>query len=66
VRNAEAFETAHADTRILQDLGVNSARLVDIVLAFEDEFGIEIDDATADMVRTSGAAGAAIRERRSA
>jgi len=65
VRNEEAFNGAHADTRILQDLGVNSARLVDIVLAFEDEFGIEIDDETADTVRTVGAAVAAIRAKSS-
>ena len=41
-------------TRIIEDLGVNSARLVDIILAFEDEFGIEVDDESADRVRTLG------------
>ena len=33
---------------------MNSARLVDIILAFEDEFGIEVDDESADRVRTLG------------
>jgi len=27
---------------------------VDIILAFEDEFGIEVDDESADKVRTLG------------
>jgi acyl carrier protein len=53
-KNVEAFETATGATRIIEDLGVNSARLVDIVLAFEDEFGISIDDESADKVRTIG------------
>jgi acyl carrier protein len=63
VRNEAAFAKADNGTRILQDLGVNSARLVDIVLAFEDEFGVEIDDDTADGVRTVGDAVAAIKAR---
>ena len=53
-KNTEALKTATADTKILADLGVNSARLVDIILAFEDEFDIAIDDATADKIRTIG------------
>ncbi len=55
-KNTEALKTAGDDTRILADLGVNSARLVDIVLAFEDKFNIAIDDDTADKIRTIGAA----------
>jgi acyl carrier protein len=54
VRDKAALESAKDETRILEDLGVNSARLVDIILAFEDEFGISIDDAAADKVRTIG------------
>jgi acyl carrier protein len=54
VKNAAAFDAAGAGTRIIEDLGVNSARLVDIILAFEDEFGIEVDDESADKVRTLG------------
>jgi acyl carrier protein len=54
VRNASALTAVKDDTRILEDLGVNSARLVDIILAFEDEFGIAIDDAAADKIRTIG------------
>ena len=38
------------ETNILDDLKVNSARLVDVVLAFEDEFDIEIADEDVDAV----------------
>ena len=48
----EAFEALSPGTSILDDLKVNSARLVDIVLAFEDAFDIEIDDDDADKVKT--------------
>jgi len=40
------------ETSILEDLKVNSARLVDIILDFEDVFGIEVDDDDADQVTT--------------
>ena len=42
------------ETTILKDLNVNSARLVDIVLDFEDAFDIAVDDDEADKVRTVG------------
>jgi acyl carrier protein len=50
----EAFANAGPALSILDDLKVNSARLVDIVLAFEDAFGIEINDDDADSVKTVG------------
>lgn len=53
-KNAEALKSATNETKILTDLGVNSARLVDIILAFEDEFGIAVDDEAADKIRTLG------------
>ncbi len=54
VKNEEAFGNINEDTSILDDLQVNSARLVDIILAFEDEFDIEVDDEAADQVGTIG------------
>ena len=39
---------------ILDDLKVNSARLVDVVIAFEDDFDIEIADDDVDTVNTVG------------
>jgi acyl carrier protein len=54
VRVATALEAANDQTRIMQDLNVNSARLVDIILEFEDAFRIAIDDKAADRVSTIG------------
>lgn len=54
VKNTEALTSISKDTKILADLGVNSARLVDIVLAFEDEFDIEVSDDAADSIATIG------------
>jgi acyl carrier protein len=54
VKNKSALANITPETSILDDLKVNSARLVDIVLAFEDEFKIEIDDEDADKVKTIG------------
>ena len=54
VRNQEALASATQQTNILDDLKVNSARLVDVVLAFEDEFDIEIPDEDVDSVNTVG------------
>lgn len=47
-------ESISMDTSILDDLKINSARLVDIVLDFEDAFDIEVDDDDADSVATVG------------
>ena len=54
VKNQEALEGASLATHILDDLKVNSARLVDVVLEFEDAFNIEIDDDDVDKVETIG------------
>lgn len=54
VRNQEKLVGAGAETRIWEDLQVNSARFIDILLAFEDELGIAIDDQMAESVVTVG------------
>jgi len=41
-------------TNIVDDLGINSSRLVDIVLDFEDKFGIRIEDSEIDKMPTIG------------
>ena len=64
VKNTDKLAGADQNTRLLEDLGVNSARLVDIVLAFEDEFDIAIDDEAADRVRTLGDAVTVIQEQK--
>ena len=54
VKNEDALKSISKETGLLDDLKVNSARLVDIVLAFEDAFDIEIADEDADSVNTVG------------
>ncbi len=54
VKDEQALSSAGPGTNILEDLKVNSARLVDVVLAFEDEFDIEIADEDVDLVNTIG------------
>jgi acyl carrier protein len=54
VKNADALASVGMETNILDDLKVNSARLVDVVIAFEDEFDIEIEDEDVDLVNTVG------------
>ena len=54
VKNQEALESVGESTNILLDLQVNSARLVDIILDFEDAFDIEVEDEDADAVNTVG------------
>lgn len=53
-KNTEAVARVGMDTSILEDLEVNSARLVDVVLSFEDTFDIEIADDDVDKVNTVG------------
>ena len=54
VKNQTALDSITRETHILDDLKVNSARLVDVVLEFEDTFNIEIDDDDVDTVETVG------------
>jgi acyl carrier protein len=54
VKNQEALDSVTPETHILDDLKVNSARLVDVVLEFEDAFDIEIADEDVDSVETVG------------
>lgn len=53
-KKQESLKALTIESKILEDLGVNSARLVDIVLAFEDEFDIEVEDEAADEIWTVG------------
>ena len=63
VKNEGALQAVSMETNILDDLKVNSARLVDVVIAFEDEFDIEIDDEDVDTVNTVGDAVKLISEK---
>ena len=44
VRNEEGFKNLNENTDFINDLEINSANLVDIILDVEDEFKIEIDN----------------------
>jgi acyl carrier protein len=48
------LDQATMTTHILDDLKVNSARLVDVIIKCEDIFGITIEDDEADKIRTIG------------
>jgi len=54
VKNQVALDSVSLSTHILDELKVNSARLVDVVLEFEDAFDIEIADEDVDSVETVG------------
>jgi acyl carrier protein len=54
VKDPSLLEKATAETHILEDLKVNSARLVDVIIKCEDVFDIEIDDDDADSIKTVG------------
>ncbi len=54
VKDPALLEGATKETHILDDLKVNSARLVDVIIKCEDAFDIEIDDDDADQIRTIG------------
>jgi len=44
VQNEEGFKNLNENTDFINDLEINSANLVDIILDVEDEFNIEIDN----------------------
>lgn len=53
-KDASLLESATLKTHILDDLKVNSARLVDVIIKCEDTFDITIEDDEADKIRTIG------------
>ncbi|MAD97609.1 MAG: acyl carrier protein [Flavobacteriaceae bacterium] len=44
VQDQEAFQNLSEETDFINDLKINSANLVDVILDVEDEFDIEIDN----------------------
>lgn len=44
IQDEEAFQNLSAETDFINDLKINSANLVDVVLDVEDRFDIEIDN----------------------
>ncbi|MGJ8745385.1 acyl carrier protein [Polaribacter sp.] len=56
VQNEEGFKNLTEDTDFINDLHINSANLVDIILDVEDEFKIEIDNDSMEKMLTVKAA----------
>ncbi len=46
--------TITPDSVITDDLGADSLDVVDLVMSFEDEFGVEIPDEAVETIRTVG------------
>ncbi len=53
-KNKKGLETISDKSRLTQDLGINSARMLDIVSGLEETFGVEIEDEVADQMDTVG------------
>ena len=49
---SKSLDNVTPDTRLLEGLDIDSARLVDLVLNLEDEFGIRIEDNTIEDIKT--------------
>ena len=62
-KDVTLLEKATLETHILNDLKVNSARLVDVIIKCEDVFGISVDDDEADKIRTIGNAVTIIKQK---
>jgi acyl carrier protein len=41
-------------TRLIDDIGIDSPRMIDVVLEVEDRFGITIEDEAIERIRTFG------------
>lgn len=52
VRNEQAFENLDANTHFINDLEINSANLVDVILDVEDKYDIEIDNESMEKMQT--------------
>ncbi|WHF52733.1 phosphopantetheine-binding protein [Chryseobacterium gotjawalense] len=63
VKEAELLKNINEDTDFINDLNINSANLVDVVLDVEEAFDIEIDAASMEKMRDVKSALAVIEEK---
>lgn len=63
VENQENFTNISLDTDFINDLDINSANLVDIILDVEDAYGIEIDNEAMNRMTTVGSSIQVIQEK---
>ena len=66
IQDEEAFQNLTEETDFINDLKINSANLVDVVLDVEDEFDIEIDNDSMEKMLSVKAAIEIIEEKLSA
>lgn len=48
------LEKLNPNAKFVEDLGADSLDVVELIMAFEEEFGIEIPDEDAEKIRTVG------------
>ena len=48
IQDEEAFQNLQEDTDFINDLKINSANLVDVILDIEDKYDIELDNESMD------------------
>ncbi|MDH5306040.1 MAG: acyl carrier protein [Myxococcales bacterium] len=58
-----SLEEIRPESSFIDDLGADSLDIVELVMAMEEEFDIEIPDEDAERIRTIGDAYAYVRER---
>ncbi len=63
IQDEEAFQNLSAETDFINDLKINSANLVDVVLDVEDRFDIEIDNDSMEKMLSVTAAVEIIEEK---
>ncbi|UJF29484.1 phosphopantetheine-binding protein [Kaistella sp. 97-N-M2] len=63
VKNGAALETINETTDFINDLNINSANLVDVILDVEEVFDIEIDADSMEKMRDVKSALAVIEEK---
>lgn len=63
VQRIEGLQNFREETDFLNDLEINSANLVDVVLDVEDEFNIEIDNDSMEGMLTVGDAKSIIQNK---
>lgn len=56
-------EKVKPEATFTDDLGADSLDTVELIMAFEEEFGVEIPDEAAEKIRTVGDAIAYLKER---
>jgi acyl carrier protein len=66
IQDEEAFKNLTEETDFINDLKINSANLVDVILDVEDEFEIEIDNDSMEKMLSVKAAIEIIEEKLSA